>query len=120
MDSSVSIDNKKKYILILGTGHSQGLGDTTLAAEKMNSITFTENNQKVCLRWHYNGTTSYLFVNCTEIIKLKAKYSEIVATPLYLGHISKDLSVDNWKRLDFLYKFMTLVLIMMLLELMIY
>ena len=29
---------------------------------------------------HYNGANSYLFVNGTEIIKLKAKDSEIVAT----------------------------------------
>ena len=29
---------------------------------------------------HYNGANSYLFVNGTEIIKLKAKDSETVAT----------------------------------------
>ena len=46
---------------------------------------------------HYNGTNSYLFVNSTEIIKFKAKYSEITATPLCLGNISKDWSVDNLK-----------------------
>ena len=46
---------------------------------------------------HYNGANSYLFVNDTEIIKFKAKYSEIVATPLYLGSILKDFSVDNMK-----------------------
>ena len=34
----------------------------------------------------------------TEIIKFKAKYSEIVATPLCLGNISKDFSVDNMKK----------------------
>ena len=46
---------------------------------------------------HYNVANSYLFVNGTEIIKFKAKYSEIVATPLCLGNISKDWSVDNMK-----------------------
>ena len=46
---------------------------------------------------HYNGANSYLFVNGTEIIKFKAKDSEIVATPLCLGNISKDWSVDNLK-----------------------
>ena len=45
----------------------------------------------------YNRTNSYLFVNGTEIIKFKAKDSEIVATPLCLGNISKDWSVDNMK-----------------------
>ena len=48
---------------------------------------------------HYDGANSYLFVNDTEIIKLKAKSSEIVATPLSLGNISKDWSVDNLKKI---------------------
>ena len=34
MSSSVHIDNKKKDILILGEGSTQGLDDTTLIAEK--------------------------------------------------------------------------------------
>ena len=46
---------------------------------------------------HYNGTNSYLFVNSTVIIKFKAKDSNIIATPLCLGNISKDRSVDNMK-----------------------
>ena len=33
MNSSVQIDNKKKFILILGLGPTQGLDDTTLTAE---------------------------------------------------------------------------------------
>ena len=44
---------------------------------------------------------SYLFVNGTEIIKLKAEDSEIVVTPLCLGNISKNWSVDNMKRIGF-------------------
>ena len=51
--------------------------------------------KKFCLSLHYNGANSYLFVNGTEIYKFKAKDSEIVATPLFLGNISKDWSVDN-------------------------
>ena len=47
---------------------------------------------------HYNGTNIYLFLKSIEIIKLKAKDSEIVAYPLYLGNISKDFSVDNMKK----------------------
>ena len=45
MSSSTKIDNKKKYILILGKGPTQGL-EHTLPAEKMYSIDFTENNKK--------------------------------------------------------------------------
>ena len=47
---------------------------------------------------HYNGANSYLFVNGTEIHKFKAKDSEIVASPLCLGNISKNFSADNMKR----------------------
>ena len=39
-----------------------------------------------------------LFVNGIEIIKFKAKDSEIVATPLYLGNISKHFSATNMKK----------------------
>ena len=46
---------------------------------------------------HYNGANSYLFVNGKEIYKFIGKGSEIVATPLCLGNISKDFSVDNMK-----------------------
>ena len=47
---------------------------------------------------HYNGENSYLFVYCKEIHQFKAKDSEIVATPLCLGNISKDWSVDNMEK----------------------
>ena len=47
---------------------------------------------------HYNGANSFLFVNVKEIHKFKAKDPEIVATPLFSGNISKDLSVDNIKK----------------------
>ena len=42
-----------------------------------------------------------MFVIGTEIYKFKAKYSEIFATPLCLGNISKDWSVDNMKKTGF-------------------
>ena len=100
MSSSTHIDNKKKDILVLGKGSTQGL-EHTLTAEKMYSINFTVTNKKFCLSLHYNGANSYLFVNGTEIYKFKAKDSEIVASPLCLGNISKDWSVDNMKRTGF-------------------
>ena len=46
---------------------------------------------------HYNEADSYLFVNGTEIIKFKAKYSEIVTNPLCLGNISEDSYETNTK-----------------------
>ena len=95
MSSSRKIDNRKKDILTLGKGSTQG---HALSAEKMYSINFTVTGNKFCLSLHYNGANSYLFVNGTEIYKFKAKDSEIVATPLCLGNISKDWSVDNMKK----------------------
>ena len=91
MSSSVHVDNKKKDILILVKGPTQGL-EHTPTAEKMYSINFTEQNKKFCLRLHYNAANSYLFINGTEIHKFKAKDSEIVATPLCLGNISRLIS----------------------------
>ena len=67
----------------------------------MYSINFTVTKTKFCLSFHYNGANSYLFVNGTEIYKFKAKDSEIVASPLCLGNISKDWSVDNMKKTGF-------------------
>ena len=74
----------------------------------MYSINFTEKNKKFCLSLHYNGASSYLFVNGKEIIKFKAKDSKIVASPLRLGNISKDWSDDNMKKTglnEYVYKF---------------
>ena len=97
MSSSVKIDNRKNDILILGKGPTQGL-EHAMSAEKMYSINFNETNKKFCLSLHYSGADSYLFVNGTEIIKFKAKDSEIVATPLCVGNISKDFAKDNMKK----------------------
>ena len=79
-----------KDILILERGLTQELGEYLSTAEKIYSIDFTLTKKKFCLSLHYNGAKSYLFVNGTEIIKFKAKDSEIVASPLCLGNISKD------------------------------
>ena len=97
MSSWTKIDNGKKDILILGKPPTQGL-QHTLSAEKLYSINFTKENTKFCLSLHYNGANRYLLVNGTEIIKFKAKDSEITPYPLCLGNISKDWSVDNMKK----------------------
>ena len=90
MSSSVYVDNKKKDILILGIGPTQGLDGTTLTVEK----------KQLCLSLHYNGSSSYLFVNGTKTIAFKAKDFEIIATPLRIGNISKDVSVNNMKKTE--------------------
>ena len=65
--SSVNAYNKKKHIFVLGKDFTQELDNTTIYAEKLYSINFTENNKKY----------------------------EIVPYPLSLGNISKVLSVDK-------------------------
>ena len=72
MSSSPHIDNEKKDILILVKGPTLVL-EHTLTAEKLYSINFTKNKMKFCLNLHYNGANSYIFVNGTEIVKLKEK-----------------------------------------------
>ena len=100
MTSFVHVDYKKKDILVLGLGPTQRL-EHTLTGEKMFSINLTVTKKKFCLSLHYNEANSYLFVKGAEIHKFKAKDSEIVATPLCLGNISKDWSVDNMKKTGF-------------------
>ena len=119
MSSSTKIDNRKKDIFILGKGPIQGF-ESTLSAEKTYSINLTKKIKKFSLSLHYNGANSYLFVNGKEIIKFKAKDSEIVPYSLCLGNISKDWTNDNMKKQDLMVTFMILVLIIMLLQLLIY
>ena len=91
MGSSPHIDNKKKDILVLRRGPTQGL-EHTLTAEKMYSINFTVTNKKFCLNLHYNGANSYLFVDGTEIYKFKAKVSEILVRPMSWEHFKRLVS----------------------------
>ena len=98
MSSSLHANNKKNNIFVLGKDFVTGINVTTIYAEKLYSINFTENNRKFSFILHYNGANSYLFVNVTKIHNFKAKDSEIVASPLCLGNISKDFSVDNMKK----------------------
>ena len=83
--------------LVLRKGPTQGL-EHTLTLEKMYPINFTVAKKKFCLSLHYNEANSYLFVNGKKIVQFKAKDFEIVATPLFLGKISKDRSADNMKK----------------------
>ena len=98
MNSSVHTDNKGKDILILGSIPTQGLGEHSLTAEKMYSINFSATGRGFCLSLHYNGANSYLFVNGTEMIKFKAKDSELTSTILCLGNISNGFSVSNMEK----------------------
>ena len=73
----------------------------------MYSINFTKKKKKKkkkkrnYLSLHCNVANSYLFINGIEMIRFKAKDSEILAYPLCLGNISKDWSVDNMEKTEF-------------------
>ena len=61
-------------------------------------ISFIVTKKKFCLSLHYNEANGCFFVNGTEIYKFKAKDSEIVASSIWLGNISKDWSTNNMKK----------------------
>ena len=75
----------------------------------MYSINFKVKKKKFCFSLHYNGANSYLFVYCTEIYKFKANDSEIAASPLCLGNISKIGQQIIWKKQDLVFMSMILV-----------
>ena len=79
MDASGSIhaSNQANNILVLGKSFTQ-ISNTTIYVEQMCSINFSATKKRFSLSLHYNGNNSYLFVNGKEIIKFKAKDSEIV------------------------------------------
>ena len=92
MSSYVHIDNKGNVVLILGEGLTQGLDDTTLTADAVYSLNFTQPNKRFVLSLHYNGSNSFfLFVNATKICQLKARrdYAQ------FLGDISNNFTIDN-------------------------
>ena len=122
MISSVHIDNKKKDKLVLGKEPTQGL-EHTLTAGKIYASNFTITKNKFCLSLHYKRANSYLFVNSTEIIKFKAKDSEIVPNPLCLGnklslyHLLLHLILSKSYSLILIFFYVFLHLLLMLLQL---
>ena len=77
----VHFDIKKKDILILGEGPTQGLDFTTLTAENKYSINFTENNKKFCLSLHCYGANSYL--------------QKLLTLSRYFSHVTKSRILKN-------------------------
>ena len=84
--------------LILGNWPTQGLDGTTLTAETLYTITFTDSNRRTVVSLHYNGDESFLFVGATKIYQFKAKNAEIKNYPLCLGNVSKDFTAENIKK----------------------
>ena len=93
------IDDKSKDILILAKGPTQALDDTTLTAEAIYPINFTQPNKRFALSLHYNGCNSFSFVNATKIYHFKAKDFEIKYYAMCLCNISKDFTINNMKKI---------------------
>ena len=66
--------------MCLGKGLADGLDHTSI-------VNFTKQQKEFCLRFHFNGVNSYIFVNGVERHKLKAKVSEIYAPLFSLGDV---------------------------------
>ena len=98
--SSVHVENKKKNILVLGGGSTEGLADTTITAEGKYSINFTQSGKIIVLSLHHNGSNSFLFVNAPKMYQFKAKDSEIKPYLFCLGDISKDFTIHNKKKIE--------------------
>ena len=75
MSSSAHIDNKNKDILLHGEGPTQGWDDMTLTAEATHPINFTLPDKTFILSLHYNGSSSFLFINAAKIWQFKVKNS---------------------------------------------
>ena len=73
MSSSVDIDNKRRDILILGKGPTQGLDGTTFTTEALCPINFTQSRKRFAVKLHCNGSNSFLFVKATKLYQCKAK-----------------------------------------------
>ena len=95
MSPSLHIVKKKRDILIVGGGLTQGLDDTTITTEVKYCINFKQSNRKFSLSLHYNGSNNFLFVNVTKLYQFKAKDSEIKAYPLCLGNVSVNFSANK-------------------------
>ena len=98
ISSFVHIDNKNKYILILGQGLRQELDNATLLAQAKYPINFTQPRKRFALSLHYNRSISFLFVDGTKIYQFKAKISERKRLYICLCNISNDFAINNIKK----------------------
>ena len=95
MSFSSHSNDRANNIYILGKDFIQGINGTIIYAEKMYKTDFTEQDKKFVLSLHYNGDSSYLFINGLQQLKFKNKDSEIKRVHLLLENLSADFSTTN-------------------------
>ena len=82
-------DNHKNNFLVLGEGDTFGINRSFGAPEKMFCVNFSKAMVKVCLSFHYNCDSRYLFFIGKEIFKFKANNGKVnFSTQFCLGCIS--------------------------------
>ena len=86
--------------LICKTQKTGEKDDTTLLAEVIYSINFTQPGKIFVLSLYCNGRNRLLFVNATKIYQSKAEDSEIRDYTLSLGNVSKYFTINNVKKMD--------------------
>ena len=94
ISSSTKIDHRKKDILVLGKCPTQRL-EHTLSAEKLILQRIIKSCVWACIKMEQiviHLSMAQKFINSSQ------KNSDIVATPLCLGKISNDWSVDSMKK----------------------
>ena len=89
--SSIHATKRANNIYVMGKEFIQGINGTTIYAEKLFHNNFTEFGVKFVLSLHYNGDSSYLFVNGRQELKFKAKDDQIINEKLCLANLS-----DQW------------------------
>ena len=62
-NSSAHKDNLKNNFLVLREGPADDINGSASDVEKMFNVNFSKAKTKFCLSFHYNGDSSYLFVN---------------------------------------------------------
>ena len=87
MSFSVRATNRANHIYLMGTGHTQGINDTTIYAEQNFYRNFTDFGKTFMLSLHYNGDDSYLFVNGRQELKFKAKTDQLVKEKLCIANL---------------------------------
>ena len=93
--SLVHKNNKDNNIYVIGDLFVQGISDTTLYADIIDSQNFTQPNKKFVLSLHYNNNDSYLFVNGKQELELKAKTGQLLMKKLCIGSLSDDWTTSE-------------------------
>ena len=94
------IGNRKKDISILNEKQTQKSDDTTITAEAKYPTNTTNIRNKLFLVCIIIEARRFLYAYSVKTHRLKAKESEIKSYTLCLDNISKDLTIDNMKKLD--------------------